>query len=97
MFLAHGKPLICPPRDGKTKGHWHQGYDCTFVTEDEKNGRGCQRDCAAVVKEYGAKEWWVKLATAEGKTGWVLADGNFDGMDSLAFLSPVQPSFISPW
>jgi hypothetical protein len=69
------------------KGHWHQGYDCTFVTEDEKNGGGCQKDCSAVVKEYGGKKWWVKVQTADGKTGWLLANDNFDGMDSLARLN----------
>jgi hypothetical protein len=92
MYLGEGTANIW------IKGHWHQGYDCTFVTEDDKKGGGCQRDCGAVVKEYGVKEWWVKVTTGGGKTGWVLADGNFDGMDSLALLRfPVRPSLISPW
>lgn len=78
MYMGEGTANIW------IKGHWHEGYDCTFVTEDEKNGGGCQKDCSAVVKEYGVKEWWVKVQSGDGKTGWVLADDNFDGMDSLA-------------
>jgi hypothetical protein len=29
----------------------------------------------------------VKVTTGDRKTGWVLADDNFDGMDSLALLN----------
>jgi len=35
----------------------------------------------------GVKEWWVKVTTGDGKTGWVLAGDNFDGTDSLALLN----------
>lgn len=69
------------------KGQWHQEYDCSFVTQDEKYGGGCQKDCSAIVKEYGVREWWVKVQSDDGKTGWVLSDNNFDGMDSLALLT----------
>jgi hypothetical protein len=62
-------------------GAWHKESDCSFVTE--KSGDGCSRDCSAVVTEDGVKEWWVKIKTADGKVGWVLVDGNFDGMDLL--------------
>jgi hypothetical protein len=81
MYMGEGTANIW------IKGHWHQAYDCTFVTEDEKNGGGCQKDCSATVKEYGVKEWWVKVTTRDRQTGWVLADDNFDGMDSLALLN----------
>lgn len=85
MYLGEGTANIW------IKGHWYQGYDCTFVTEDEKNGGGCQKDCSAIVKEYGVREWWVKVQSDDGKTGWVLSDNNFDGMDSLALLNPQSP------
>jgi hypothetical protein len=66
------------------KGSWHKEFDCTFVTE--KSGGGCLRDCSAVVQEEGTKDWWVKVKTATGKTGWVLVLDNFEGMDALAEL-----------
>lgn len=66
------------------RGAWHKEFDCTFITE--KNGGGCLRDCSAVVTEEGKKEWWVKIKTSTGQTGWVLVDENFEGMDILADL-----------
>ena len=62
-------------------GAWHKGEDASFVTE--KDGEGCVRDCPATVTADGAKEWWVKIKTSDGKVGWVLVENNFDGMDSL--------------
>jgi hypothetical protein len=41
------------------------------------------RNCAAIVTQEGAKDWWVKIKTSDGKVGWVLVKDNFDGMDSL--------------
>jgi hypothetical protein len=67
------------------KGSWHKEYDCSFVTE--KDNEGCLRDCSGSVAEYGVKEWWVKINTHDSKTGWVLVEDNFDGMDSLARLN----------
>ncbi|MGA7401305.1 MAG: hypothetical protein WCC99_22460 [Candidatus Sulfotelmatobacter sp.] len=64
------------------KGSWHKQFDCTFITE--KSNEGCLRDCSAIVTEAGAKDWWVKVKTAAGKTGWVLVQDNFDGMDAFA-------------
>lgn len=62
-------------------GAWHKGEDSTFITE--KDGDGCLRNCSAIVTQEGAKDWWVKIKTADGKVGWVLVNDNFDGMDSL--------------
>jgi len=63
-------------------GAWHKGEDCTFITE--KRGQGCLRDCQAIVTEEGRKDWWVKIKTSDGKTGWVLVEQNFEGMDAFA-------------
>jgi hypothetical protein len=63
------------------KGQWHKEQDCTFITE--KSSEGCLRDCSAIVDEEGMKEWWVKIKTFDGKVGWVLEQGNFEGIDSL--------------
>lgn len=62
-------------------GAWHKDQDTTFITE--KDGGGCLRDCAAIVTDGGAKEWWAKIKTSDGKIGWVLVKDNFDGIDSL--------------
>lgn len=63
-------------------GAWHKSEDCTFITE--KNGQGCLRDCLAIVIEVGVKDWWVQVKAPNGKIGWVLVRGNFDGMDAFA-------------
>jgi hypothetical protein len=68
------------------KGNWHKEYDCSFVVE--RDGSGCAKGCAAVVTENGVKEWWVQVRTSSGKTGWVLAKDNFDGMDILGTVLP---------
>ena len=62
-------------------GAWHKQQDATFITE--KDGESCLKDCSAMVTEEGVKQWWVQVKTADGKTGWVLVEDNFDGMDSL--------------
>ena len=62
-------------------GAWHKDQDTSYITE--KNGEGCLRNCAAMVTEEGAKDWWVQIKTSDGKVGWVLVESNFDGMDSL--------------
>jgi hypothetical protein len=76
MYLGEGFANIW------ANGVWHKSEDCTFITE--KSGEGCLRDCSALVIEEGAKDWWVKVRTSDGKIGWVLVEDNFDGMDSLA-------------
>ncbi|HEX6803101.1 MAG TPA: hypothetical protein VF133_05415 [Terriglobales bacterium] len=62
-------------------GQWHKDYDSSFITE--KEDAGCMRGCAAHVLEDGEKQWWVNVKLPSGKTGWVLVDGNFDGIDAL--------------
>jgi hypothetical protein len=52
-------------------GVWYPDYDTGSVRE--KDGTGCQRGCNAQVVEPGVKEWWVRLKTESGITGWVLA------------------------
>jgi hypothetical protein len=54
------------------------------VAQAEKNGEGCLRDSQVIVSEVGAKDWWVKIKTADGKIGWVKVEENFDGMDAFA-------------
>jgi len=63
------------------KGQWKKEYDCSFITE--KDGSGCMRNCSAKVIADGKKDWWVRLKTAQGSTGWAQVDDQFDCMDSL--------------
>jgi hypothetical protein len=62
-------------------GEWKKSYDCSFVTEEDDSG--CLRNCSARVISEGRKEWWVRIQTAGGITGWSLAGDQFDCMDSL--------------
>jgi hypothetical protein len=64
-----------------TNGRWHKDYDCSFIAE--KTEGGCLRDCAAQVVSNGHKDWWVRVKTAQGVTGWTKADDQFDCMDAL--------------
>jgi len=62
------------------KGVWYKSFDWG-ETED---GNLILSDDNVTIVEHGSREWWVQVKTASGKTGWVLASGNFDGMDALA-------------
>ncbi len=48
------------------------------------SGSECYKGCAAELLAAGKKEWWVQVKTSDGKLGWVLAHGNFDGMDACS-------------
>jgi hypothetical protein len=62
------------------KGVWYKSFDWG-ETED---GNLILSDDNVTIVEHGSREWWIQVKTASGKTGWVLATGNFDGMDALA-------------
>ncbi len=54
---------------------WHEGY-------------GCQKNCDGRWLSLGKSEWWAQIRLKDGTTGWVLVEGNFDGVDALAYLPP---------
>lgn len=67
------------------KGVWFTDYIDWVV---EKNA-SCDRGCHVKVIQNGVKEWWVRVKTEDGLTGWVLAatvshdenwNGAFDGL-----------------
>jgi hypothetical protein len=73
------------------KGVWHREYDLGRTTEkDGKAGCLAQQECDSRVIEEGVKEYWVRVKTNGGLTGWTLASkvtrgrfwdsGNFDSL-----------------
>jgi hypothetical protein len=62
-------------------GQWKKEYDSSFITE--KNASGCLSDCSARVVSEGRKDWWVRVKTSAGKTGWTKVEDQFNCMDSL--------------
>ena len=48
-----------------------------------KSGLGCQEDCNGRYLALGKSEWWAEIRLADGRMGWVLVGGHFDGPDGL--------------
>jgi len=46
-------------------------------------GYGCQKNCDGRWLSLGKSEWWAQIRLSDGTTGWVLMEGNFDGVDAL--------------
>jgi hypothetical protein len=59
---------------------WYKSFDWGQTEQ----GNLILSDDNVTLVEHGSREWWVQVKTISGKVGWVLADGNFDGMDALA-------------
>ncbi len=61
----------------------HSGNDqiYTAVPCADAPEKGTEPFCAV---DNGDKEWWVRIHTNSGRTGWVKGDGGFDGADSCA-------------
>jgi hypothetical protein len=57
-------------------GQWHANADLGFVTNTD--GSGCQSTCKALEIEPGKKEWWFRIRSANGQTGWTNASDSFD-------------------
>jgi hypothetical protein len=47
-------------------------------------GYGCQNNCDGHWLSLGKSEWWAEIRLKNRTTGWVLVQGNFDGIDALA-------------
>jgi hypothetical protein len=62
-------------------GQWKKEYDCSFIQEED--GSGCTRNCGGKVISQGRKDWWVRVKTAVGVTGWTKDTESFDCMDVL--------------
>jgi hypothetical protein len=63
------------------KGQFKKEYDCSFI--QEQDGSGCSRNCGGKVISEGRKDWWVRVKTAQGLTGWTKETDSFDCMDML--------------
>jgi hypothetical protein len=76
-YMYHGEGFA----DIWANGQWMKNQDSTFIVEKDKSG--CLQDCPAKVISEGRKEWWVRLKTSHGKTGWAKVKDQFNCMDSL--------------
>jgi hypothetical protein len=56
--------------------------DAAWLGDGSGATGNCFGECDSELIQRGKKEWWVQVKTDAGVTGWVLADGNFDGMDA---------------
>ena len=75
-----------------SNGEWHMDYDLGTTTEMDGTGCRAKDVCDSVVIENGTHDWWVRVKTAAGYTGWVLGatmdngllrdSGNFQGLCS---------------
>lgn len=65
------------------KGRFYPAMDLAFARGP--GNTGCQGEaCAGTFAERGRHAWWARIRTKLGVTGWVVAEGNFDGQDLLA-------------
>jgi hypothetical protein len=64
---------------------WTHGrfIKCADPNFSSKEGYGCQKNCEGEYVDLGKSEWWAQIRLKDGRTGWVLVSGNFDGIDSL--------------
>ncbi len=63
-------------------GNWVEEFDGSGI--EALDGSGCRRNCTAKLLKSGRSEWWVKLKTKDGTTGWTKHDDKFHGKDALA-------------
>ena len=65
------------------RGRFYREMDLSFAKGP--NDTGCRgQGCAGSFIDPGKHTWWAQIRTGRGITGWVLAEGNFDGQDLLA-------------
>ena len=56
---------------------------CADTEFSWKRGYGCRQNCAGRWLDLGISQWWAQVRLKNGTTGWVLVEGNFDGVDAL--------------
>jgi hypothetical protein len=64
-----------------SKGQYYDSLGLSIRGDGSQSG-DCFGECDSELILRGKKEWWVQVRTDTGASGWVLADGNFDGMDA---------------
>lgn len=60
-------------------GYWVEEFDGSGIAD-----AGCNRNCNAKQIKEGRVEWWVKIKTKDGITGWTKDTDKFEGKDALA-------------
>ena len=65
---------VRPSNDFWIKGRWYESLDGSFITDLEDSG--CSKQCSAKETKAGRNEWWTKVRTRDGLSGWVREDLN---------------------
>ncbi|OLE10436.1 MAG: hypothetical protein AUG89_12330 [Acidobacteria bacterium 13_1_20CM_4_56_7] len=62
-------------------GYWVEQFDGSGITAPD--GSGCRRKCNAKLLKPSVTEWWIKIKTKQGVTGWTTDSNKFAGQDAL--------------
>jgi hypothetical protein len=62
-------------------GYWVKEFDGSGIASSD--GSGCSRNCTAKLMKPAQSEWWVKIRTSDGTTGWTKEGSKFEGTDAL--------------
>jgi hypothetical protein len=54
------------------KGRWYESLDGSFITDLQDSG--CSKRCSAKETKAGRNEWWTKVRTRDGLSGWIRED-----------------------
>jgi hypothetical protein len=78
--VAVGDTLFRYTPEGETfydfwiKGRWYESLDGSFITDLQDSG--CSKQCSAKETKAGRNEWWTKVRTRDGLSGWIREDLN---------------------
>jgi hypothetical protein len=78
--VAVGDTLFRYTPEGETfydfwiKGRWYESLDGSFITDLQDSG--CSKQCSARETRAGRNEWWTKVRTRDGLSGWIREDLN---------------------
>lgn len=64
---------------------WVHGrfIQCADLNFSWRGMEGCHKNCDGRWLSRGKSEWWAHIRLKNGTTGWVLVNGNFEGIDAL--------------
>jgi len=80
LGVAVGDTIFRYTPEGETvydfwmKGRWYESLDGSFITDLQDSG--CSKQCSAKVEKAGRNEWWTKVRTRDGLSGWIREDLN---------------------
>ncbi len=62
-----------------SKGIWHHQYDLWRTVDSDGSGCGAVDTCDSHVVKDGVKEWWIRVRTRAGITGWTVDSKTTNG------------------